>query len=168
MTTYKQAVNWASDIKEYTQSRKMPPWKPVEGVAFHNERKLSDKDLSTLAAWVDGGAPEGDPKDAPPPARFVEGWQLGEPDLILTVPEEMTVGPAGGKDLFRCFVLPTDLGEDRYVTAVEVKPGNSRVLHHTLNFVDHRTGEGRKLEQGAMRERTGKEGRTVNRTTGPG
>ncbi len=151
LTTYRQAVNWAEDIKDYTQSRKMPPWKPVEGVAFHNERKLSDKELSTLAAWVDGGRPEGDPKDAPPPPKFVEGWQLGQPDLVLTVPEEMTVGPAG-RDLFRCFVLPTGLDEDKYVTAIEVRPGNGKVLHHTLNFVDA-TGKGRQLER-AERERT--------------
>ncbi len=150
LMTYQQASNWASDIKDYTQSRKMPPWKPVEGVPFHNERHMSDKDLATLAAWADGGAPEGDPKDAPPPRKFVEGWQLGEPDLILTVPEEMTIGPAG-RDLFRCFVLPTNLDEDKFVTAIEVKPGNNRVLHHTLNFVDL-TGKGRKLEQ-AERDR---------------
>jgi peroxiredoxin len=151
LMTYRQAANWASDIKEYTQSRKMPPWKPVEGAPFHNERHMSDKDIATLAAWADGGAPEGDPKDAPPPRKFVDGWQLGEPDLVLTVPEEMTVGPAG-RDLFRCFVLPTGLDEDKYVTAIEVKPGNNRVLHHTLNFVDM-AGRGRKLEQ-AERDRT--------------
>ena len=150
LSTYRQAVNWAEDIKEYTRNRKMPPWKPVEGVAFHNERKLSDKDLATLAAWVDGGAPEGDPKDALPPRQFVEGWQLGQPDMVLTVPEEMTVG-ASGRDLFRCFVLPTGLDEDKFVTAIEVKPGNNRVLHHTLNFVDL-NGKGRQLEK-AERER---------------
>ncbi len=69
---------------------------------------------------------------------------------MLTVPEEMTIGPAG-RDLFRCFVLPTNLDEDKFVTAIEVKPGNNRVLHHTLNFVDL-TGKGRKLEQ-AERDR---------------
>jgi len=150
LMTYRQALNWASDIKEYTQSRKMPPWKPVEGVPFHNERHVSDTDLATLAAWADGGAAEGDPKDAPPPPKFLDGWQRGEPDLVLTVPEEMTVGTAG-RDLFRCFVLPTGLDEDKYVTAIEVKPGNRRVLHHTLNFVDM-SGKGRKLEQ-AERDR---------------
>jgi thiol-disulfide isomerase/thioredoxin len=147
LLTYKQAVTWADDIKEYTQARKMPPWKPVEGPAFHNERKLSERDLRTLAAWVDGGTPEGDPKDAPRPKRFAEGWQLGQPDLVLTVPEEMTVGPAG-KDIFRCFVLPTDLGEDKYVTAVEVRPGNRRVVHHSLNFFDT-SGKARSLEKKA-------------------
>ncbi len=150
LMTYKQAVNWADDIKEYTQERKMPPWKPVEGPAFHNERKLSDKDIRTLAAWVDGGIPQGDAKDAPPPRRFAEGWQLGQPDLVLTVPEEMTVAP-GGPDLFRCFVLPTKLTEDKFVTAVEVRPGNSRIVHHTLNFFDA-SGKGRDLEKQAHKK----------------
>jgi peroxiredoxin len=144
LMTYKQAVHWAADIKDYTQSRKMPPWKPVAGAAFHNERRLTDMELATLAAWADGGTPEGDPKDAPSPKRFAEGWQLGPPDLVLTAPEEMTIG-ASGDDLFRCFVLPTDLAEDKYVVALEVRPGNNCVVHHTLNFIDG-TGQGRQLE----------------------
>ena len=135
LMTYKQAANWAEDIKEYTHSRKMPPWKAVEGVAFHNERKLTDKELATIATWADNGTPEGDPKDAPAPRKFSEGWQLGKPDLILTVPEEMTIG-ASGKDIFRCFVLPTGLTEDKHVVAVEVRPGNTRIVHHSLNFFD--------------------------------
>src|SRR5207247_8786350 len=114
--TSRQAVNWAGDVKEYTQTRRMPPWKPSDGVAFHNERKLTDREIATLAAWADGGTPEGDPRDAPPPRRFPEGWQLGKPDLVLTVPADFQVGPTG-KDLFRCFVLPTNLPEDRYVAA---------------------------------------------------
>jgi peroxiredoxin len=145
LMNYKQAVNWADDLKEYTRERKMPPWKPVDGPAFHNERKMSEKDIRTLAAWVDGGTPEGDPNDAPPPRKFVSGWQLGEPDLVLTLPEEMTLG-ATGPDLFRCFVLPTGLKEDKYVTAVEVRPGNSRVVHHSLNFWDV-SGKARGLEK---------------------
>ncbi len=145
LMTYRQAVNWSSDIKEYTQNRKMPPWKPVEGAAYHNERRLSDKDIATLAAWVEGGTPEGDAKDAPPPRAFVDGWQLGKPDLVLSVTEDMIVGPAG-RDLFRVFVLPTNFNEDKYVTAIEVRPGNKRVVHHTLNFID-RTGQARKMEK---------------------
>lgn len=145
LMNYRQAVNWAGDIKEYTQSRKMPPWKPVEGVAFHNERRLSDKDLATLATWADHGTPEGNPKDAPPPRTFTDGWQLGQPDLVLTVPDEFQVGPSGS-DIFRCFVLPTGLTEDKFVNAVEVRPGNPRVVHHSLLFIDT-TGQGRKLEQ---------------------
>lgn len=135
LSTYKQAVNWAEDIKDYTASRKMPPWKPTGGVEFANARHMSEKDIATLAAWYDAGCPEGDPKDAPPPLKFSDEWQNGKPDLILTVPEEFHVGPAG-HDVFRCFVLPTGLTEDKYIIGYEVKPGNPRVVHHTLNFWD--------------------------------
>jgi hypothetical protein len=148
LMTYRHAVNWASDIKSYTESRQMPPWKPAEGVAFRNERKLTDKEIATLAAWVDGGTPEGDPKDAPPKKEFTDGWQLGKPDLVLTPKDDFVLGP-GGRDLFRCFVMPTNLEEDKYVVAFEVKPGNPRVVHHTLNFIDT-TGQGRKLEERAQ------------------
>ena len=155
LMNYKQAVKWAGDIKEYTQERKMPPWKPVDGPAFHNERKMSERDIRTLAAWVDAGMPAGDPQDAPPPRQFVEGWQLGQPDLVLTIPEEMTLGPSG-PDLFRCFVLPTNLTEDKYVTAVELRPGNSRIVHHSLNFYDL-SGKARALEKKARQKDDGKQ-----------
>jgi mono/diheme cytochrome c family protein len=135
LLTYKQAVNWAADIKEYTRSRRMPPWKPTEGLTFRGERKLTDAEIRTLAAWADGGTPEGDPKDAPPPRQFPDGWQLGKPDLVLAPDEDMTIGPSGG-DLFRAFVLPTGLAEDKYVVAYEVRPSNRRVVHHTLHFID--------------------------------
>jgi mono/diheme cytochrome c family protein len=143
LTSYKQAVNWAEDIKEYTRSRKMPPWKPRGGPGYANTRQMADKEIATLAAWVDGGCPEGNPHDAPPPAKFSDEWQLGPPDLVLTVPEAFHVGPSG-KDVFRCFVLPTGLAEDKYIVGYEVKPGNPRVVHHTLNFWDT-TGKARQL-----------------------
>jgi len=145
LVTYRQALNWASDIKEYTQSRKMPPWKPVAGPKFQNERKLSDREIAALAAWVDGGVPPGDVKDAPPPKKFAAGWELGAPDLVLTLPDEFQLGPSGS-DLYRFFVLRTNLPEDRYVEAVEVRPGNRRVVHHAVLFVD-RQGRGRRLEE---------------------
>src|SRR5262249_34840973 len=135
LLTYRQALNWGSDIKTYTQKRKMPPWKPVAGLPFQNERRLSAKDIATLAAWADGGMPEGDAKTAPPPRQFTAGWQLGQPDLVLAVDGDFQVGASGG-DLFRCFVLPTHAAEDRYVTAVELRPGNPRIVHHALLYVD--------------------------------
>jgi peroxiredoxin len=162
LLTYKQAVTWAHDIKEYTRERKMPPWKPVEGVALRDERKLSAREIATLAAWVDGGTPEGDRKDAPAPPRFTQGWQLGKPDLILTVPDEFCLG-ASGKDVFRCFVLPTGLKEDKYVVAVEVRPGNTRVVHHSLNFFDL-SGQARALDR-KEKERARK---ASERDRGPG
>ncbi len=134
LMTYRQAVNWAPDIKDYTQSRRMPPWKPTEGPPFLHERKLTDQEIATIASWVDAGTPEGDSRNAPPPRQFVEGWQRGTPDLVLES-GEFQVGPSG-RDVFRCYVMPTNLPEDKYVTAVEVRPGNSRIAHHTLLFLD--------------------------------
>jgi mono/diheme cytochrome c family protein len=142
---YRQAVRWADDIKELTRKRSMPPWKPTAGHEFVGERKLSEREIATLAAWVDGGTPEGDPRDAPPLRRFTGGWQLGKPDLVLEPKEDMTVG-ATGPDLFRSFVFSPELPEDRYIVAYEVRPGNPRVVHHTLHFLDDR-GRARRLEE---------------------
>lgn len=146
LMNYRQAIRWGEDLKEYSQNRKMPPWKPTQDHgSFRDERGLTDREIETIARWVDSGMKEGNPKDAPLPRQYPEGWQLGEPDLVLTVPEEMTIG-ATGKDLFRVFVLPTGLTEDKFVSAIEVRPGNKRVVHHTLNFLDTQ-GRGRKLEE---------------------
>jgi mono/diheme cytochrome c family protein len=143
LMTYKQAVNWAEDIKEYTHSKKMPPWKPQGGPSYEGERKLTDAEIKLLAEWVDGGMPEGDPKTAPEPRKFVEGWQLGTPDLILSTDEDFHLG-ASGPDTFRCFVLPTGLKEDKYIIGYEVRPGNPSIVHHTLNYWDG-TGKARGL-----------------------
>jgi peroxiredoxin len=145
LTSYAQAVNWSGEIRDFTRTRKMPPWKLDDGLPMHGERKLSERDIAALAAWADGGTPEGDPRDAPPPRRFVDGWQLGKPDLVLTLDDDFHLG-ASGQDLYRCFVLPTGLSEDRYVTAVEVRPGNRRIVHHAVLFTDG-AGQARKLEE---------------------
>ncbi len=151
LMTYKQAVNWAQDIKSYTKSRAMPPWKPTAGVEFHGERRLTDQEIATIAAWVDGGTPAGDPKDAPPARAFTKGWQLGTPDLVLSPSEDFVLG-ATGNDLFRCFVMPTNLPEDVYVSAVELRPANPRIVHHLLLFIDT-GGNGRKLELAAKNKK---------------
>ena len=145
LMTFKQTVNWASDIVHYTQSKEMPPWKPVGGVEFTNTRGLTLRELDTLGAWEKAGCPEGDAKDAPPALKFTDGWRLGEPDLVLEVPDDFHVGPTG-KDEFRCFVIPSGLKEDKYVVAYDVRPGNAAVVHHTLNYFDT-TGKARKLEE---------------------
>ncbi len=162
LMTYKQAVAWAADIKDFTQAHRMPPWKVNDGPAFHNERRLSETDIATLAAWADGGTPAGDPKDAPPSRRFIDGWQLGQPDLVLMVEKPFQLG-ATGNDLFRCFVLPTNLPEDKYVVAVEIRPGNPRIVHHALLAIDT-TGTARKLDQ-AERAKSVKE---TDTDRGPG
>ena len=151
LMTYKQAVNWADDVKDFTKSRKMPPWKATGGKDFDGDRRLSDNEIQTIVKWVDNGCPEGLAADAPAPKKFPEGWQLGKPDLVLTLDEDFVLGPTG-KDLFRVYVMPTHLTEDKYVVAVEVRPGNPRVVHHTLNFFDA-TGSARKLDDESREKR---------------
>jgi mono/diheme cytochrome c family protein len=146
LASYADARNWATEIKTFTGNRQMPPWKAEPGHGeFSDVRRLSDQEVETLAAWADAGAPAGNIKDAPAPKQWPSNWALGEPDLVLKMPEAYQVS-AGGKDDFRCFVLPTNLPEDKQVVAVEVRPGNPRVVHHVLNFLDIR-GAARKLDE---------------------
>ena len=124
----------------------MPPWKAEPGFGeFHDERRLSDADIQTIADWAEDGAPEGDPKDLPPSPKFPEGWQLGTPDLVLKVAESFRV-PADGRDTYRCFVIPIPINGDKTVAAVEFRPGNRKIVHHALLFLDS-TGMARKKDE---------------------
>ncbi|HSQ55412.1 MAG TPA: redoxin family protein, partial [Gemmata sp.] len=155
LMNYKQAAKWAADIKEYTVSKQMPPWPAAGGVSMKGERKLTQKEIATLAAWADDDAPEGDLKDAPKPPEFPDdGWRLGKPDLVLTPKEDFRLA-GSGNDLFRVFVLPTGLTEDKWVVGYDVKPGNTRVVHHTLHFFDA-TGQARELERKQQEKDKGK------------
>lgn len=154
LTNYKQARRWADDIAAYSSSRQMPPWMPAGGQPMNGERKLTDKEIATLTAWADAGAPEGDPKDAPPAIVFPEGWRHGKPDLILSPSDSFHVA-ATGNDLFRCFVVPTGLTEDKWVIGYDVKPGNPKIVHHTLHFFDT-SGQGRELEKKQQTKELGK------------
>jgi peroxiredoxin len=150
LLTYKQATRWGDLCVEETQAKRMPPWKPAPNTLLTGERHLPPEAAKVLEKWVALGMPEGDPKDAPPALKFNDGWTLGEPDLILEAPSDMVVG-AKGLDLFRVLVFPTNLTEDKDVVAVEVRPGNPRVVHHSVNLID-RTGAARKREAAAVAE----------------
>ncbi len=134
--TYLQAKQFAQNIAGVTSAKQMPPWKPVgmDG-AFHGERKLTGKQIKTLADWAKGGTPPGDLKQLTPAPKFASGWKLGEPDLVLTMTESFKI-PASGPDVYRCFVIPTNLAEDKQVVAVEYRVGNKRVAHHCIGYLD--------------------------------
>jgi hypothetical protein len=124
-------------IVNVTARRYMPPWhaKAAPGFeAFRDDRRLSDAELTTLEMWVDAGMPAGDLASAPQPPAFPEGWALGRPDVVLTLTRSIDV-PADGPDLYRNVVLPLDLAEDQWITAVDFEPSARKVVHHALFFL---------------------------------
>jgi Flp pilus assembly protein TadD/mono/diheme cytochrome c family protein len=145
LTTYAEVRRRARQIVKVTRARVMPPWPPVEGHgAFKGERRLDAEQIATLARWADRGMPEGATADLPAAPRFADGWQLGTPDLVLTPGESWTL-PADGEDVFRNFVLPAPIASRRYVRAVEIRPGNARIVHHANALLD-RSGVGRERD----------------------
>ena len=133
-------------IELVTGDRYMPPWHPEQGVGeFRDARRLTDDEIARIAQWVSSGMPEGDPALAPALPEFPEGWQLGEPDMVIEMPEEYAV-PADGPDIYRNFVLPVELEEDRWVTAVELRTTARTSVHHCLYFLDD-TGDARKQDE---------------------
>jgi hypothetical protein len=135
MLTYKETRPWAAAIKEAVKTRKMPPWfaDPNYG-KFTNGHTLSEADIRTITGWVDAKAPEGDPRDLPPPVQWVEGWQIGKPDLIIELPMRYDI-PASGVIDYQHIIVPTGFTEDRWVQAAEVRPTHRAVVHHIIAFV---------------------------------
>lgn len=135
---YKQASAWASDIKRYAQNGLMPPWKPDSHYGVFTDtakHTLTDQEKTVLAKWADAGAPLGNPKEIPAPAKFSAAWQLGQPDVILQPEKEYHLGP-DGEDVYRNFIVKTNFTEDKWLRAVEFHPGNPSVVHHVINYLD--------------------------------
>jgi len=136
LLTYDDAKRHAAQIAAVTARRYMPPWPPAPGNGdFAGARRLADSQIDLLARWARSGAPEGNPADLPAPPRFIEGWQLGEPDLVLHMPQPYRLA-ADGTDVFRNFVFPLSLKESKYIRAMELRPGDKRVVHHANLVVD--------------------------------
>jgi len=136
----------ASQIAQVTARRFMPPWPPEPGYAeFVDERRLTDDELGTLQQWVAEGAVQGNPGDLPPTPSWASGWQLGTPDLVVSLPQAYQLA-ADGKDVYRNFVFPIPSAGRHYVKAVEFQPGNARVVHHAFIDVDE-TRQSRRLAE---------------------
>ena len=134
LLTYDDARPYARSIKQRVVSRAMPPWgaDPAHGT-FKNDPRLSDRDVETIAKWVDAGAPKGDDQDMPPAPQLVEGWTIGKPDAVFTMDEEFTI-PATGAIPYKYFRVPTNLTEDKWIQAIEIKPGARAQVHHVIAF----------------------------------
>jgi len=114
----------------------MPPWKAEPAsYAYRDERRLSDAEIELIQAWVKEGMPEGDPAQKPHPPTFASGWQLGEPDLVVEMPAAFHV-PADGPDIYRNIPVPLGLMEDKWITAIDMRPSARAVVHHVLSFAD--------------------------------
>ena len=130
LLTYEEARPWARSISQKVQTRTMPPWyidKNIGVQGFRYDRSLSDAEIATIVAWVDAGAPRGNPADMPPPREFEsrDKWHIGEPDWIVPIPEPFVVSPEA-PNWWGDFFSESGLTEDRWIKAVETKPSMGR------------------------------------------
>ena len=133
--TYQDARPWAKAIREAVLLKKMPPWfADPHYDKFSNDRSLSKAEIDTLVAWSETGAVEGNPNDMPAPRKFVEGWNIGQPDAVFDMPNEFRI-PASGTIDYQYIVIPTGFTTDKWVRMAEVRPGNRALVHHMIAFV---------------------------------
>ena len=171
LIAYEEVRPWARSIKRYVETREMPPWyidRRIGIQQFKDDPSLTDEEIATIAAWVDGGAARGNPADAPPAKEFPSPneWRIGEPDLVVSMPEPYML-PAEGPDAFPNVLADPGLTTDRYIQAVEVKPdANSlEVVHHvvtTMTEFDEALAKGNFLNEYAV----GKNGDIFDDNTG--
>ena len=130
LVDYSSVRPWAKAIEAAVVTRKMPPWfaDPRFG-KFSNDPSLPDTAIQTIAAWVDAGAPEGNAKDAPPPVPWVNGWNIGVPEVIFDMPTEFEI-PATGTLDYEYVIVPTNFQKDTWVRLAEARPGDREHLHH--------------------------------------
>ena len=136
LLTYSDAKKHARQIAEVTRSRAMPPWLPEpQELKFADELRLTESEIKLIERWVEQGAVEGDRADLPAQPKFVEGWRLGKPDLILNATKPLTLPPQG-TDTYWNFIFPVPIKQTRWVKAVEIRPGDKRYVHHANILVD--------------------------------
>ena len=134
LLSYEDARPWAKAMRDEVGAGVMPPWHADPKVGhFKNERRLTDEQRDLIVRWANGGAPRGNPNDLPPAPKYTDGWTIGEPDLVLAMPVEYRV-PADGFVEYEYIEIPTNLTEDRWVQAFEVRPGNREVVHHVIAY----------------------------------
>jgi len=133
LMSYDEARPWAKSIRTMVETRQMPPWHadPLVG-KWANDRRMSDRDITTLIRWVDQGTPRGNPEEGPEPPTFTPGWGIGEPDAVFTAATQSL--PAELEDEYRYVFVPTGFTKDRWIQAAEVRPGNINVVHHVIVF----------------------------------
>ena len=132
LLNYKETRPWAKSIKQAVATHTMPPWlaDPAYG-HFSNDRRLAQSDVDKIVKWVDAGAPEGNLADMPPTPKFVDGWVLGKPDVVIEMPTAFEV-PAEGVIPYKYVTAKTNFTEDKWIRGVEIRAGNRAVVHHII------------------------------------
>src|SRR5258708_35325452 len=134
LLTYEQVRPWAKSIREKVSLGQMPPWhSDAPRGTFSNDRRLTDAERDTLIRWASNGAPQGNPKDLPPGPKFTEGWEIGQPDVVIGMTKPFEV-PESGTINYQYITVPTNFTEDKWVQAIERRPGARKVVHHILVF----------------------------------
>ncbi len=152
LTTFDEVRPWARAVKQKVVARVMPPWGADPHVGkFSNDPSLSDAEIATIAAWVDGGLPEGRKADMPKLPAFTEGWANGKPDLIFEMNEPFVI-PADGTVPYTYVTIPTNLKEDTWIRGIEYRTADRRVLHHIIS--DLVEGAGKPVPPSPTRDRS--------------
>lgn len=154
LTNYEEVVGWAEMIREVVSEQRMPPWHadPQHG-KFANDWRLSNTQKQQIYDWVDAGAPEGDRSQLPPPRKFTEGWQMGEPDDVFYISDKPYNVPASGEVRYQYFTVDPGFTEDKWISAAECRPGNRGVVHHIIvGIVPPGEDRGRKNDGGLHSE----------------
>jgi hypothetical protein len=135
LVTYENARAYAQEIANFAGKRKMPPWFADPHYRhFSNDPSLTLQEIQKLAAWADANAPAGDPKDAPPPRKWVEGWIIPQPDVIVKMPKPVAL-PAQGDVEYTYEIVPTGFTEDKWVQMSEVRPSSRENVHHAVVYI---------------------------------
>jgi hypothetical protein len=143
LITYDQVRPYARAIRQRTELGTMPPWHAEAPTGtFSNERKLTMAEKAILTRWSDNGAPQGDPKDMPAVPVFPQGWTIGTPDAVIAMSQPYEV-PASGTINYQYFTAPTNFTEDKWIQAIEIRPGVRSVVHHVLVFASEPGGSPR-------------------------
>lgn len=136
LLNYSDAKKHAHQIADVTRDQSMPPWLPdPQALKFVDEMRLSKKEIDLIQQWVEQGTLEGDPSDLPPAPQFIEGWHLGEPDMVLRAEKPFVLSPQG-TDTYWNFIFRVPITETRWVKAVEIRPGDKHYIHHANILID--------------------------------
>lgn len=155
--TYETTRPWARAIQRKVVAREMPPWgaDPATSMKMRNDRTLSQKEIDTLVAWVGAGAPRGDAADLPPAPTYASGWQRAEPDYVFEMPLDWTI-KADGAESYLYFYQPIPFTEDKWAAAIEIRPSNFAVVHHSGAYVVD-IPDGYTVKDGYLYDKDGKQ-----------